>query len=177
VFRLFLEALANPGRILSLGRHSAGFLRHGQWLAPAVTLLDTETGFFWDGAPEVGGEIRFLTGGAAVSPEEADFVFLSQKTEPRRMLSRVKRGTYTDPHDSALLLVAVRDGLERPLKLKGPGVPPEGRDVSFFPEEFSWLQAREEQDFEYPCGVELIFLREDFSFLAITRKAAVIWPM
>jgi phosphonate C-P lyase system protein PhnH len=175
VFRLFLEALANPGRRLRLD--GSGFPRHGQWLAPALTLLDNETGFFWNGEAEVGGEIRFLTGGMAVPLEEADFVFLPRPEEPGRILGEVKRGTLADPHDSALLLIAVRTGLERPFKLKGPGVPPEGRDLGLFPEELSWLEARERQAFEYPCGVELVFLREDFSFLAVTRKAGVIWPM
>lgn len=174
VFRLFLTALANPGRLLSLG--GTGFPRHGQWLAPALTLLDNETGFFWNGEPELGEEIRFLSGGLPATLEEADYVFLSRREDPGRILGKVKRGTLGDPHDSALLLIAVSGSPEYTSRLTGPGVPPQGRSVSLSAEELSWLKAREEEAFEYPCGVELVFLREDFSIVAFPRKAGIAWP-
>ncbi|MDR1317286.1 MAG: phosphonate C-P lyase system protein PhnH [Spirochaetales bacterium] len=177
VFRVFLEALAHPGEPFGLNRYSAGFPRYGQWLAPAVTLLDNETGFFWDGAPEIGREIRFLSGSLPVSLEQADFVFLSCQADPARILSVVRRGTFTDPHDSALLLIAVQGGLEHTAQLNGPGVPPEGRRIRLCSTEVSWFKAREDQGFEYPCGVELVFLREDFSIIALTRKVSITWLM
>jgi alpha-D-ribose 1-methylphosphonate 5-triphosphate synthase subunit PhnH len=40
VFRILLEALANPGRILSLRPYATRFAGQGRWLAPAATLLD-----------------------------------------------------------------------------------------------------------------------------------------
>jgi alpha-D-ribose 1-methylphosphonate 5-triphosphate synthase subunit PhnH len=182
VFRLFLEALANPGRPVSPCRRNAQFSEYGQWLAPAVAFLDTETGFFWDGLAEVGEEIRFLSGAVPVPLPEADFVFLSQNTGAEDILSQVKSGTHRDPHDSALLLISSgssekpRPGsVPVPVTLKGPGVPPEGRTVDLSPAELSWVKARNERNFEYPCGVELIFLREDQSLLALTRKVAASW--
>jgi alpha-D-ribose 1-methylphosphonate 5-triphosphate synthase subunit PhnH len=181
VFRLLLEALANPGRVLSLSRHAAQFRENGQWFAPALTLLDNETSFYWD--DETGEEIRFLTGAAPSSPEKADFLFLSGPGDSAAdILSRVKAGSPENPHDSALLLIAVpapeacQIGKTRVL-LSGPGVPPEGRYIELFPAELCWLRAREAQGFEYPCGVELIFIREDFSFTAITRKTEAVWPI
>jgi alpha-D-ribose 1-methylphosphonate 5-triphosphate synthase subunit PhnH len=56
------------------------------------------------------------------------------------------------------------------LALKGPGIPPEGRTIRLSPGEAAWRRARDERGFEYPCGVELVFLREDDSLLAFTRK-------
>jgi phosphonate C-P lyase system protein PhnH len=173
VFRLFLEALANPGRLLSL--NGSGFPRYGQWLAPALTLLDNETGFFWDGEPEIGEEIRFLSGCLPAALEEADFVFLSRPEDPGRILAKVKRGTLADPHDSALLLVAVSGKPQYAARLEGPGVPPQGRDISLCAAELSWLKTRDHQGFEYPLGVELVFLREDFSIAAFPRKVNVVW--
>jgi alpha-D-ribose 1-methylphosphonate 5-triphosphate synthase subunit PhnH len=105
VFRLFLEALSNPGRQVNLRRQNGQFSEHGQWLALAVAFLDNETGFFWDGPAGVGGEIQFLSGAVPVSLQEADFVFLSQNTGAEDVLSQVKSGTHRDPHDSALLLM------------------------------------------------------------------------
>ncbi|MDR2110436.1 MAG: phosphonate C-P lyase system protein PhnH, partial [Spirochaetaceae bacterium] len=82
-----------------------------------------------------------------------------------------------DPHKSARLFIAVGGGEnpEAPVVLMGPGIPPEGRRIDLFPAEAVWCRAREERGFEYPCGVEIIFLREDFSLAALTRKTALSW--
>ena len=193
VFRLLLEALANHGRILSLGYYAARFRENGRWFAPALTLLDNETGFYWRCPDETGEEIRFLTGAAPASPEKADFLFLSvpsSGSEAADILSRAKAGSPENPHDSALILATVPGAGSRALTpgafpgdetasalLRGPGVPPEGRHIDLCPAEAAWLRAREAQGFEYPCGVELVFIREDLSFMAITRKAEVTWPI
>lgn len=180
VFRLFLDALANPGRPVNSRRQNRRFSEHGRWLAPAVTFLDNETCFFWEGPADVGEEIRFLTGADPAPLPEADFVFLSSSVPAEHILSRVKSGTHRDPHDSALLLIGsgFSEGAPGvPVMLKGPGVPPEGRAVDLSPAELAWVKARDGQNFEYPCGVELVFLREDHSFLALTRKVAATWPM
>ncbi|MDR2258281.1 MAG: phosphonate C-P lyase system protein PhnH [Treponema sp.] len=189
MFRILLEALSNPGRVLNFRSQAAQFAGQGRWLAPALTLLDKETGFFWDGDPQTGEEIRFLTGAPGVSLEEADFVFLSQGTPEKApgFLARVKGGTHLDPHDSALLFITAGEGggepgeesvrklMKEEAVIKGPGVQPEGRRVDLFPAEALWCRALEARAFEYPCGVELILLREDDSLLALTRKTEFLW--
>jgi phosphonate C-P lyase system protein PhnH len=172
VFRSFLDALANPGRPSSIASYVKRFAEEGQWLAPAVTLLDQETGFFWNGAPEIAREINFLTGSAPVPLPRADFVFLPEPAAPAEILRQVKGGSHAAPHDSALLLIATDGEASAPVTLRGPGIPPEGRRIMLSQTERVWLQAREAQGFEYPCGVEMVFLREDASILAIARKAA-----
>ena len=190
VFRLLLEALANPGRPVDLSAHVCQFAANGKWLAPALTLLDNETGFFWDGSSDLGEEIRFLSGAAQVPLENADFVFLSSlgaNTESEaaqtatqtaaQVLCQAKGGTHRDPHNSALIFVTTGGKQDQSVVLKGPGIPPDGRKVAVSAVEAAWIKARDAQGFEYPCGVEIIFIREDNSFLAITRKAAATWPM
>lgn len=194
IFRALLEAMSNPGRVLNLRSLEDQFAGQGQWLAPALTLLDKETGFFWDGDRQTGEDMRFLTGAPQVPLEEADFVFLpppgggtpaSAGAEAARILSRVKQGTHIDPHDSALLFIAAGERyagaagepVKEPVSLKGPGIPPEGRRIDLLPAEAAWCRARDKRGFEYPCGVELIFLRQDGSFLALTRKTEILWPM
>jgi phosphonate C-P lyase system protein PhnH len=186
VFRLFLEALANPGRLFSIGFFARQFAKHGQWFAPALTFLDNETGFFWNGETEAGEEIRFLTGAVPVSPEEADFVFLPAPIDPtgppdtvvpEEFLARVKAGSHRDPHNSALLFIAAAPP-ENPcpaLFLRGPGVPPKGRRIEISPDEAAWLKARNRQCFEYPQGVELVFIRNDGTLWALTRKVELSW--
>jgi phosphonate C-P lyase system protein PhnH len=196
VFRFFLEALANPGNPVSFRCQSAQFDEYGQWLAPALTFLDNETAFFWDGPGEIGEEIRFLSGALPAPLSEADFVFLSQGpgvyAKPEGILAQVKGGSHRNPHDSALLLIASDFSTDSshfgktpenrscqfiPVTMKGPGIPPEGRIACLSPEELFWVEARNKQGFEYPRGVELVFLREDHSILAIPRKVAASWPM
>jgi alpha-D-ribose 1-methylphosphonate 5-triphosphate synthase subunit PhnH len=182
VFRLLLEALSNPGRPVDLSAQTRLFAANGQWLAPALTLLNNECGFYWDGPPEAGEEIRFLSGAAPVPPENADFVFLPNfdtvtAPETEKVLSLVKDGTHRDPHDSALVFIAVKGKTDRTVLLKGPGIPPEGRSVPVSAAEAAWIKARDVQGFEYPRGVEIIFMREDNTFFALTRKVSVTWPM
>jgi phosphonate C-P lyase system protein PhnH len=183
VFRLFLDALANPGRLVSIARYAGRFARQGCWLAPAVMLLDHETGFFWNGAAEIADEMRFLTGSAPVPIGCADFVFLPAPAVPAEIMAQVKQGSLEDPYDSALLLVATDEDAQRgniriPIILQGPGTPPEGRTVLLSQAECAWLEARSSSmPALYPRGAEIIFLRKDASVLAFTRKVALIWPM
>jgi alpha-D-ribose 1-methylphosphonate 5-triphosphate synthase subunit PhnH len=211
VFRILLEALANPGRVVSLLPYAAQFAGQGRRLALAATMLDQGTGFYWEGDRETGDEIRFLTGAPRVTLEEADFVFVSPGeggappcapaasglryppnggstpvTPPPdnpagalSFLSRVKQGTHLDPHQSALLFIDAEAGENgnpgETLSLRGPGIPPEGRTIRLSPGEAAWCRARDERGFEYPCGVELVFLREDDTLLALPRKTAFLW--
>jgi alpha-D-ribose 1-methylphosphonate 5-triphosphate synthase subunit PhnH len=177
VFRLLLDSLANPGRAADVARYADRFRENGRWLAVAVTLLDNETGFYWNGAPEAADEICFLTGSSTVSVERADFVFLPEPAQPDEILGSVKPGTHTDPHDSAMIVIGSGGPQEVNATLSGPGVPPGGRNVSFSSAERAWLEARERRAHEYPCGVELVFLRDGGELLSVTRKVAVQWLM
>ncbi|MDR0653920.1 MAG: phosphonate C-P lyase system protein PhnH, partial [Synergistaceae bacterium] len=105
VFRMLLDSLSNPGRPVNASRYSGQFARRGQWLAPAVTLLDGEVGFYWNGERETADEICFLTGSSATHVERADFVFLPELSDPDEILGRVKPGTHADPHDSAMIII------------------------------------------------------------------------
>ena len=153
----------------------------------ALTLLDNETGYFWDGSSELAEEIHFLSGAAQVSLKDADFIFLSSscintnfesaRIFAEQILSRVKAGTHRDPHDSALIFIAAAGKADVSISVTGPGVPPGKTKVLITATEAAWIKARDMQKFEYPRGVEMIFIREDNSFLAITRKVAVTWLM
>jgi phosphonate C-P lyase system protein PhnH len=177
VFRLLLGSLSNPGRAAVLTRYAGQFRENGRWLAIAVTLLDNEIEFYWNGAPEAADEICFLTGSSAASAGRADFVFLPEPADPDEILGNAKPGTHIDPHDSAMIIVGAGGPPEAKAALRGPGVPPGGRNVSFSIAERAWLEARERRAYEYPCGVELVFLRGGGELLSVTRKVAVQWLM
>ncbi|MDR1514156.1 MAG: phosphonate C-P lyase system protein PhnH [Synergistaceae bacterium] len=177
VFRLLLDSLANPGRQAGIARYEGQFKRCGRWLAPAITLLDNETGFYWNGDPDVADEICFLTGSSLASLDRADFVFLPEPADPGEILRSVKPGSDEDPHDSAMIIAGTGGRPGANATLRGPGIPPEGRDVPFSTAERAWLEARDEQGYEYPCGVELVFFRDGGEILSVTRKVAIRWAM
>jgi phosphonate C-P lyase system protein PhnH len=177
IFRLLLGSLSNPGRPANTARCLPQFARSERWFALAVTLLDDEVGFYWNGEGEIADEICFLTGSSATSIERADFVFLPEPASPDEILESVKPGTHTDPHDSAMIIVEAGGPPEINASLSGPGVPPGGRNASFSNAERAWIEARERRAHEYPCGVELVFLRDGGEFLSVTRKVAVQWLM
>jgi alpha-D-ribose 1-methylphosphonate 5-triphosphate synthase subunit PhnH len=177
VFRLLLDSLSNPGRAADIARYAGQFARDGRWLSLAVTLLDNETEFYWNGTPETADEICFLTGSSATPIGRADFVFLPGPAGPDEVLGSVKQGTHADPHDSAMIFVGTAGPTKMRAALRGPGVPPGGRNASFSDAERSWLEARSRQAHEYPCGVELVFLRGGGELLSVTRKVGVQWLM
>jgi len=187
VFRLLMEALANPARLMDLSNQISQFASNGKWLAPALTLLDNETGFFCDGSSELTEEIQFLSGAAQVPLENADFIFLSSsyvnnihnagQIFAEQILSKVKSGTHRDPHESVLIFIASSEKADISISVSGPGVPPEGRKILISATEAAWIKARDTMKFEYPRGVEIIMMREDNTLFAITRKAAVTWLM
>jgi alpha-D-ribose 1-methylphosphonate 5-triphosphate synthase subunit PhnH len=146
-------------------------------LAPAVTLLDNETGFYWNGGTEIADEICFLTGSFLAPAWQADFVFLPEPADPHEILGSVKHGSDEDPHDSAMIIADARGKHEANATLHGPGVPPGGRNIPFSAAERGWLEARDEQGYEYPCGVELVFLRDGGEILSVTREVSIQWAM
>jgi phosphonate C-P lyase system protein PhnH len=177
VFRRLLDALSNPGRAVSITDCAAKFSANGEWLALAATLLDAEVTYYWNGGDSYGEELRFLTGSRTESPELADFALLPERVEPAAFISRIKSGTHLDPHLSAILIIGSSGEREFECALSGPGVPPNGRALMVTEYEREWIHARDAARFEYPLGIELIFVRDGGVLAAITRKAAVAWHM
>ena len=173
---------------MDLSAQVSQFAANGQWFSTALCLLDNECSFYWNGDTAVSDEIRFLSGSIEVPVQDADFVFITSQdaqaefqpeSQPEDILSRVKEGTHRDPHLSATLIIAAGgNGSDTALlELKGPGIPPQGRRLQLSMTEAAWIKVRDRQKYEYPCGVDMIFLREDNSLFAISRKAAVTWLM
>lgn len=172
-FRILLNAMANPGRPETFGTYAAKFTEHGEWLALAMTLLDGEVTYYSDFDEGLKKEIHFLTGAREALPEEADFIFLEDCKTPGAILEKAKGGTYEEPHKSAMIVVKSKEEPEEAIRLEGPGVPPEGREMETGQMERDWIDARDQREYEYPRGVELLFLRPGCRIVAVTRKIKV----
>jgi alpha-D-ribose 1-methylphosphonate 5-triphosphate synthase subunit PhnH len=175
VFRALLDALANPGAPCSIAEQAARFGGGGAWLAMAATLLDNEVTYHWNGAPDAGSEIGYITGSAEADIQSADFILLPATVTPSALLPLVKTGTHTSPHTSGTVIADSSGAMSAECELSGPGVPPEERRTALTEYEREWVTARDALELEYPLGIDLIFLRGDGDIAAITRKAAVKW--
>jgi len=159
-FRAVLDAIAHPGRIVTvsgpdappppLGPASAGV---------CLTLLDFETPVWLDAAAataQVCDYLRFHCGAPLVAtPADARFALIADPTDIPP-LAAFDAGTDERPDRSATLVVQVRglvSGTGR--RLSGPGIDGQARlDVDGLPLEF-WDAARANAA-RFPRGVDLL---------------------
>ena len=172
VFRLILEAMSNPTRIVSI-RESARFLFGDQptFLALAITLLDNEVSFNTCENHALTAEIESLTLTKKAGLEYADYVFVSNPNKIKDVIDKIKCGTLADPHKSATLIVRNDGNPDCLLKLSGPGI--EGQaEVWVSSTVCETMRLRDEQNYEYPQGIDMIFISSKGELLAIPRLVA-----
>lgn len=173
VFRILLDCLANSGRIANMTEYIEKFPKDGDWYALAATLLDGEVTYYTNGSEESKQDIEFLTGADSSEVDKADFLFLQEYAEPDGMIPTVKCGTFESPHDSATIVIKAGDEPDTKAVFHGVGVPPEGREVMLSKREIEWIEKRKLVEWEYPCGIDLIFIRNDGTLFAVGRKAGI----
>lgn len=128
VFRLVLEAMAHPGRIVQLGGEvsSAPAPLDDAAFAVALTLFDFETPIWLDtslATPEVTGSLRFHCGCPIVEQSEAAAFCLIGEASSIPSFTAFDHGTPEYP-DRAATLIVQTDGFSEGegWRLRGPGV-------------------------------------------------------
>lgn len=173
VFRALLDCSSNPGRSIDLNWAIEKFGEGGIYLALGATLLDNDTTFFMEDNQEICEQIEFLTGSKQSSIDKADFIFLNRNENIEDILLEIKQGTHIDPHLSATVFVELFDKPSFVRTIEGPGVKPGGQEVILTPSQLNWLVIRQEQNFEYPCGVEFGFIKNN-SISVYPRKIRLV---
>ncbi|MFQ9523785.1 MAG: phosphonate C-P lyase system protein PhnH [Phascolarctobacterium faecium] len=108
-FRLLLEALSNPGRIVELGplaRKLGG--AYAMPLTVAAVLLDNEVSFAVCGSPALAEKITELTLAKTAAVSKADYIFVTENADWQEAVQAAKCGTLRDPHKSATVICAQR---------------------------------------------------------------------
>ena len=170
VFRRLLEAMANPGRPCSIERLSAKLFGDcPDMLAVAMTLLDASTSFCAPENPALREQILLLTHARPVRPEEADYLFLSSVDQLSAVIPTAKKGTLENPHLSATVVFRLPDGqATQKVRLSGPGV--DGQlHASLPPALIQAVRLRDGQEYEYPQGIDYVFLLPERELLCIPR--------
>ena len=171
VFKALMNAFAKPGKVFSIEKNVEKL--EGQCAsltAAAMVLLDNWRSFYVEGDAALEEELREQTYGVPAAMDEADYLFFPGQGDPWQALAQAKPGTLPEPHKSATLFV-LADSLEggAPFSLTGPGV--DGGISVSLPERYRvWLEARDAQGHEFPCGVDLYFLTPQGQVMGIPRK-------
>ena len=169
VFRLILEAVSNPTRVVNI-RESADKLFGScpEFLTVAMTLLDNETSFTVTGMDSLTDEIVSLTLARREETESADFLFVCDPRGLKAVIENAKCGTLSDPHKSATVVIRNNGESNCRLKLSGPGI--DGfKEVLASRVTQDAIIFRDAQQYEYPQGIELIFISSNGELFAIPR--------
>jgi alpha-D-ribose 1-methylphosphonate 5-triphosphate synthase subunit PhnH len=182
LYRLMLDAMARPGKILDLPRLDiyppSGL--SGYAISLAFTLLDSETTFAELPVSELWQEyLAVNTGARPVLPAVAEFILLvGQKYAPQ--IAELNRGDLLAPERGATVFVMVdsiaADGGGIKLVLSGPGVKGQtavmvdGLNLSNLDNILCLNQ-------EYPLGVDCFFIDRQGRLLGLPRSTAVKWEV
>ena len=179
VFRLIIEAMSNPARVVNIKEYADKFFGgHPVFLAVAMTLLDNEISFNTCGNQPLSDEIVSLTLAKREQTEFADFVFvcdpneIKNKKNIKSVIEKAKCGTLSDPHKSATVII--RDNRENVpacrLTLSGPGI--DGYTTVQATQTIKYaITLRDARYYEYPQGIDLIFISNDGDLTAIPRTS------
>jgi alpha-D-ribose 1-methylphosphonate 5-triphosphate synthase subunit PhnH len=174
VFRLVLEAMSNPTRAVNIKEYADKLYGdHPAFLAVAMTLLDNEVSFNTCENRPLSDEIASLTLAKREKIEEADYIFVCDPNDIKNAIGNAKRGTLADPHKSAAVIIK-NDGVpDGGLTFSGPGIK-ENITVQATRTVKDAIALRDAQNYEYPEGIDLIFISEKGGLFAVPRlvKAA-----
>lgn len=169
LFRLILEAISHPARTVQIGKYTNKlFGEHPALLTLALVLLDNEVSFDTCGHISLSEEIASLTLARKEGLTSADFVFVADATDIKGALENVKCGTLANPHKSATVIIQNGGEANCRLQLGGPGIDGqiESRVTQPVQEAIIW---RDEQNYEYPQGIDLFFVSNNGELFAIPR--------
>ncbi|MDD3252929.1 MAG: phosphonate C-P lyase system protein PhnH [Lachnospiraceae bacterium] len=169
LFRLILEAMSNPTRTVDIREYADKmFGDEPALLAVAMTLLDNEIHFNTCENAALADEITSLTLAKGSEPEDADFIFVCKPDQLQNVMECAKCGTLSDPHKSATVVIRDDSSASGNLTLYGPGIDGECQ----FPASDlvqRALQLRDAQYYEYPQGIDFIFIAGSGELFAIPR--------
>ena len=173
-FRVLLQALSHPGRVLTL---PAGTPPES-WRTVLPTLLDQEVSFavLGPGAEVVAAELQDLTQAPVSELAQADFLLIMGGGSQGRVLE-AKRGCLEYPDQGATLFYLVEEvregGLQpAPVRLTGPGIPTARCPVVRGLDQAEW-QYLTQINREFPLGVDCFFLDRQQQVMGLPRSTRV----
>lgn len=169
IFRLILTAMSNPTKTVNIKEFSNKlFGKTPEFLAVAIALLDNEVSFNTCENEELSHEIVLLTLSKIEKLESADYIFVSDILMLQKAIENSKCGTLRDPHKSATVIVRINNKKDALITLYGAGIDKKA-ELHTSPAVREALDIRDNQFYEYPQGVDLIFVSDNGDLFAIPR--------
>lgn len=181
VYRQTLDSMAKPGLIRSLHNQASKLDLEISCFNPTLLLVlmlfDTEIKFkvFSERETEIAKLINQLTYAKASEVECADFILVLNDAKPGEMEKALRLaypGDLLDPHKAATIILETDAVSNDPnLTLTGPGIERE----CFINVKLSagWVDLRTEKNFEYPLGIDLIFIDRNDNILCLPRTTQI----
>lgn len=169
IFRLILAAMSNPTKRVNIKEFSNKLFGHTpEFLAVAIALMDNEVSFNTCENETLAHEIVLLTLSKAETLENADYIFVPDKSMLHKAIESSKCGTLRDPHKSATVIVRIEDEKDTLLTLYGAGI---DKKAEFYTSSVvkDALDIRDNQFYEYPQGIDFIFISDNGDLFAIPR--------
>ena len=169
VFRKVLEAMANPGRSVSIAEQAEKMYGENRaFLALAMTLLDNEVSFSTCNNKEIAENIALLTLSRETELEKADFIFVEKIEQLSEVFKKAKYGTLEDPQKSATIIIKADGNCDKTVKLYGAGI--DGILSLEIPDAVEQaLELRKQQNYEYPQGIDMVFVTGGEEVFCIPR--------
>ena len=174
IYRLILEAVSNPGKIVCLQKYASKLYGDApNFLAVALTLLDNEVSFCVLGNNSLSDEISSLTRAQPDESEVADFIFICDSNDLELVIKTAKYGTLSDPHKSAIILIKNDNAPSLRTTLSGPGI--DGQSEHILTQTVTdAIMIRDSLNLEYPLGIDFFFISCTGDLLAIPRLVKVV---
>ncbi len=177
VFRNLMEAMARPLTQYSISESANRFQdKNKAILALGCTLLDNEVSFYVEMDSVLQSTLSDYTMAKTSGIEEADYIITSSHLNYATiniLLENAKQGTLADPQTSATFIIFC-DTLNGDVTftLEGPGVNgiEKVKTTEYIAE---ILKLHSGQDYEYPCGIDLIFVSNDADIMAFPRLCKI----
>lgn len=171
MFRLLLQAMANPLQKVDIKACADKLYGADKsFLAIAFTLLDNEVTFWTFDNDMLDGSIQSLTLSEKANCAEADFIFANSGEKLICAIENAKCGTPADPHKSATVIASISNDASEMLTMSGPGID-KALTLETDPVVIDAVNARDKMGFEYPQGIDLIFVDGRNHLFAIPRLA------
>lgn len=169
VFRALLDATSKPGKQVSVSEQvNKMYGLNKAFLTIAMTLIDNEVSYNTMDNEELKKDISILTLGKEEKIEDADYIFIEEAKNLKEVIGKVKIGTLANPHKSATLIIKMPDNATEEIRIYGAGI--DGiKTIMVSDIVTEALNLRDESKYEYPQGIDLIFITESGKIMAIPR--------
>ncbi len=174
LFRKILKAMSNPLVKVDISAEVdkiSGQDREEQ--AVAFTLINNETTFCSFNHKELDSAILAVTLSKRVPCSEADYIFAHTEEDMLQTVENAKCGTLLNPHKSATIIVKIPGSQDCTLSMYGPGI----KDtISLETHSLvqKTLQKRDSMYFEYPTGLDFIFINDNKELFAVPRLTRMV---